>query len=57
MMKTVIKYIITTLIESKLVDIKEQAGLEMHYDFKQEDIMKHIESFFTNENESTNSTE
>ena len=49
MMKIVIKYII--------VYIKEQARLEMHYDFKQEDIMKDIESYFTTENESTNSTE
>ena len=48
-----------------LVDNKEKARLEMHYGFKQEDIMKAIESFFTNENkrsydgvhESTNSTE
>ena len=57
MMKIVIKYIIAILLESKLVDNKEQASLEMHYDFKQEDIMKDIESYFTAENESTNSTE
>ena len=57
MMKKVIKYIIAVLLESKLVDNKEQARLEMHYDFKQEDIMKDIESHFTTENESTNSTE
>ena len=44
MMKIVIKYIIAILLESKLVDNKEQARLEMHYDFKQEDIMKDIES-------------
>ena len=57
MMKIVIKYIIAVLLESKLVDNKEQASLEKHYDFKQEDIMKDIESYFTTENESTNSTE
>ena len=57
MMKIVIKYIIAILLEIKLVDNKEQARLEMHYDFKQEDIMKDIESYFTTENESTISTE
>ena len=56
MMKIVIKYIIILLLEKKLVDNKEQARLEMHYDFKQEDIMKDIESYFTTENEATNST-
>ena len=34
MMKIDIKYIIAILLESKLVDNKEQARLEMHYDFK-----------------------
>ena len=29
----------------------------MHYDFDREVIMKEIESYFTNENESTNNTE
>ena len=57
MMKIVIKYIISILLESKLVDNKEQARLEMHYDFKKEDIMKDIESYFTNENDQFNSTE
>ena len=57
MIKIVIKYIIAILLESKLVDNKEQARLEMHYVFKQEDIMKDIESYFTTENESTNSSE
>ena len=57
MMKIVIKYIIAILLESKLVDNIEQARLEMHYDFKQEDIMKDIESYFTNENDQSNSTE
>ena len=55
--RTIVLYIISILLESKLVDNKEQARLEMHYDFKQEDIMKDIESFFTTENESTISTE
>ena len=55
--KTVVKYIIAKLLESRLVDNREQAGLEMHYSFKQKDIMKDIESYFTTENESTNSTE
>ena len=57
MMKIVIKYMIAILLERRLVDNKEQARLEMHYDFKQEDIMKYIESYLTTENESTNSTE
>ena len=50
-------FIIAILLESKLVDNKEKARLEMHYDFIQEDIMKDIESYFATENESTNSTE
>ena len=37
---------IAILLESKLVDNKEQERLEMHYHFKQEDIMKDIESYF-----------
>ena len=57
MMKIVIKYIIAILLESKLVDNKEEGRLEMHYDFKQEDIMKDVESYFTTENESTISIE
>ena len=57
MIRIVIKYIIATLLESKLLDNKEQARLEMHYDFDQEKLMKELESSFTNENESTNSTE
>ena len=51
-----IKYIIAKLLESKLVDNKEQARLEMHYGLKK-DIMKDIESYFTNENDQSNSTE
>ena len=31
--KTIVQYIIATLLESKLVGNKEQARLEMHYDF------------------------
>ena len=57
MMKLVIKYIIAILLESKLLDNIEQARLEMHYDFDQDDKMKDIESYLTTENESTNSTE
>ena len=45
--RTIVQYIISILLESKLVDNKEQARLEMHYDFKQEDIIKDIESYFT----------
>ena len=54
--RIVIKFIIAILIESKLLDNKEQARLEMHYEFNQKDILKEIESYFTRENESTNST-
>ena len=57
MIRIVIKYTIAILLLSKLLDNKEQARLEMHYDFDQEEIMKEIESYFTNENESANSTE
>ena len=45
--KTIVQYIIAILLESKLVDNKEQTRLEMQYDFKQEDMMKDIESYFT----------
>ena len=55
--KTIVQYIIAILLESKLLDNKEQARLEMHYDFAQEDIMKDIEIYFTIENESTISVE
>ena len=48
--KVIVQYIIAILLKSILVDNKEQARLEMHYGFKQEDIMKEIERFFTNEN-------
>ena len=49
--KTIVQYIINILLESKLLDNKEQARLEMHYDFDQ-GVMKDIESYFTTENES-----
>ena len=48
--RTKVQYIISILLRSTLVDNKEQARLEKHYGFKQEDITKEIESFFTNEN-------
>ena len=47
---TLVQYIIALLLRSTLVDNKEKARLEMHYGFKQEDIMREIERFFTNEN-------
>ena len=34
------------LLESKPVDNKEQARLEIHYDFNHEDIMKERELFY-----------
>ena len=43
--------------EDNKVDNKEQERLEKRYDFKKEDIMKDIRSYFTAENESANSTE
>ena len=45
--KTIVQYILAILLESKLVDNKKQAILEMHYDCNHEDIMKEIESYFT----------
>ena len=48
--KVIVQYINALLLRSTLVDNKEQARLEKHYGFKQEDITKEIESFFTNEN-------
>ena len=44
--KIIVQYMIAMLLESKLVDDKKQAKLEMHYDFNNEDIMKEIESYF-----------
>ena len=57
MMKIVIKYIMAILLEGRLLDKNDQERLENHYEFKKDDIMKDIESYFTAENESTNSTE
>ena len=54
--KVIVQHIIAILLRSTLVDNKERARLEMHYGFKQEDIMKEKERFFTNENEQSNST-
>ena len=48
--KVIVQYIIAILLQSTLVDNKEKARLEMHYGFKQEDIMKEIERILTNEN-------
>ena len=48
--KVIVQYIIAILLQITLVDNKEKARLEMHYGFKQEDIMKEIERIFTNEN-------
>ena len=48
--KLIVQYRIAILLQSTLVDNKETARLEMHYGFKQEDIMKEIERTFTNEN-------
>ena len=57
MMKIVIKYIMAILLEGRLLDKNDQERLENHYEFKKDDIMKDIESYFTAEKESTNSTE
>ena len=54
--RTKVQYIIAIILRSTLLDNKEKYRLEMHYGFKQ-DITKEIESYFTTENESTNSTE
>ena len=43
-----VQYIFAILLRSTLVDNKEQERLEKHYGFKQEDITKEIERFFTN---------
>ena len=44
---TIVQYIMAILLESKLSENKEQARLEMHYDFNHEDIMKEIETYFS----------
>ena len=38
--KTIVQYIVAKLLESKLFNNKEQAGLDMHYDFNHEDVMR-----------------
>ena len=38
--KRVVQYIIAKLLQSKLLDNKEQEKLEKHYGFQQEDITK-----------------
>ena len=48
--KVIVQYIIARPLQSTLVHHKEKARLEMHYGFKQEDIMKEIERIFANEN-------
>ena len=45
------------LLESRLLEKIDRERLENHYEFKKDDIMKDIESYFTAESESTNSTE
>ena len=44
----IVPFRIAILLQCALVDNKEQARLEMHYGFKQEDITKEIERSFTN---------
>ena len=46
--RTIVQYIIAVLLRSTLLDNKEQANLEKHFSFKQEDITKEIERIFTN---------
>ena len=46
--RTIVQYISDMLLQGTLVYNKEQARLEMHYGFKQEDITKEIERIFTN---------
>ena len=38
--RTIVQYIIAIFFKSKLLDNKEQEKLEMHYGFKQEEILK-----------------
>ena len=45
--KTIVQNIVAILLESKLINNKEQARLEMHHDFYHEDIMRDIDSYFT----------
>ena len=46
--RTIVQYIIAILLQSTLLDNKEQESLEKHYGFKQEDITKEIERIFKN---------
>ena len=46
--RTIVQYIIAILLQSTLLDNKEQENLEKHYGFKQEDITIEIEINFTN---------
>ena len=46
--KTIVQYIIAILLQSALVDNKEQERLEKHYGFKHEDKTKETERIFTN---------
>ena len=50
----IVQYVIAILLQSKLLDNKEEDRLEMHYSFNQEDIMQEIERIFTNENKQSN---
>ena len=45
--KTIVQYLVAILLESKLINNKEQAKLEMHYDFDHKDIMRDIDSYCT----------
>ena len=44
--KIVVQYIIAILLESRLINNKEKARLEMHYDFTHDDLTKEIEIHF-----------
>ena len=57
MMKIIIKFIMAILLEGRLLDENDQERPENHYEIKKDDIREDIESYFTAENESTNSTE
>ena len=56
--KMFVKWAIAILLESKLLDNKEQPRLQMLYQLYQEDLMTEIESYSNNEinNDITNST-
>ena len=43
---TIVQYITAMLLRNTLVDNKEQARLEEHYGFKQEDFTKEIKFFY-----------